>query len=217
MGGEKSWKTVGFYPVSVKTDFKETSEQKLTVWNIWTFFKQSNLLTSIRVSRSLLRCCFQAWYKMREKRISERKITSFGVSAPHCTFLPSWPEWFRCCHRRSDGKESGLGSEPKPAHVKPGERFWAAAHHLKLVKSSRLTWGHGWLGAVIDLCLQWLLSPYRDMSLHHPRVRSPLPALQEPNPALLPWCFGWALMVQLAYGGMVQCSTGRWLTGCQTR
>lgn len=87
-GGKKKLKNSWFYSVSVKTDFKETSEQKLTVWNIWTFFRQSNLLTSIRISRSLLRCCFQAWYKTREKLISERKITPLESLLPVAHFCP---------------------------------------------------------------------------------------------------------------------------------
>lgn len=81
---KNSW----FYSLSVKTDFKETSQQKLTVWNIWTFFKQSNLLTSIQVHRRLLRYCFQVWYKMREKHISERKITP--LESLHIFALPGW-------------------------------------------------------------------------------------------------------------------------------
>lgn len=81
---KNSW----FYSLTVKTDFKETSKQKLTVWNIWTFFKQSNLLTSIQVCRRLLRYCFQVWYKMRENWISERKITPLESLLPAARFYP---------------------------------------------------------------------------------------------------------------------------------
>lgn len=77
-----------FYSLSVKTDFKETSKQKLTVWNIWTFFKRSNLLTSIQIRRRLLRCCFQAWYKMREKHVCERRITLLESLLPVAHFCP---------------------------------------------------------------------------------------------------------------------------------
>ena len=73
-----------------------------------------------------------------------KKNESFGVSTPCCTFVPSQAEWFRCRHRRSDRRESGSGSKPEPAHVKPGQCLWAAARHLKLLTNSWLTWGYGW-------------------------------------------------------------------------
>lgn len=82
---------IWFYSLSMKTDFKETLKQKLTVWNIWTFFKQSNLLTSIQIHRRLLRCCFQAWCKMRESVFLKEKLLLWSpCSLLHIFALLSW-------------------------------------------------------------------------------------------------------------------------------
>lgn len=144
-GGKKKLKNSWFYSVGEKTDFKETSEQKLTVWNIWTFFKQSNLLTSIQVSRSLLRCCFQVWYETIEVYFW-KKNDSFESLFPIARFCP--PKLSGSGATITDRKGRGLGSAPKPAHMKTGERFWAAAQTY--------SWSEAlsWLGSMVDLWLQ---------------------------------------------------------------
>lgn len=128
-----------------------------------------------------------------------KKNYSSGLSAPHCTFLPPPKLSSSGYHQgRNDEKENGLRSEPKLVHMKPGEHSWAAACHIKLIKTFWLTCGPGHV--ITPLC-----------------VWSPLPALQKPNPALSPWYFGWALVVQLFYWGTLLRSAGGWPWRCQTK
>lgn len=136
-------KTNWFYSANVKRDFKDISEQKLTVWNIWMFFKQSDLLTSIQEGGSLLRCCFQAWYKSREAYFWKEN-DSFEVSAP-----PSWV--VQVLPEMTEGKR--FKQRAKACLHETWGTFLCWGYHLMLVESFCLTLAYGLLVAVIYLCL----------------------------------------------------------------
>lgn len=139
--GEGSWKTVGFI-LSVWRQILKKLPSRSSLSETYGGFS-NNLLTAIQVCRRLLRYCFQVWYKMKKRYFSERKITPLKSLLPIARFCPPTLSGSSYHHGRNDEKESGLRSEPKLVHIKPGEHSWAAARHVKLIKTFWLTCGPG--------------------------------------------------------------------------